>query len=57
MRIYFESDSDTCLLLPLIALVSVKCERCEEIHGCSFNIGWLFWTVIFYFSDEEDSHP
>ena len=52
MRFIFETLEDCFLLTPLISLVSVKCQSCDEDHGWSISIGWLFWQANFYFASQ-----
>lgn len=55
MRFFFETDLERLELLPTCTMGTVKCANCDEDHGTSFSIGWLFWTVGIGFLNDHSS--
>jgi hypothetical protein len=44
----FERDTDCLMILPFLSVQNVKCGDCDDIHGTSVSMGWLFWTFMMY---------
>lgn len=54
MELSIEIDFDCLLILPLLSVVSVKCDRCDEDHGWAVVFGWLFCTANLHFKSHDD---
>jgi hypothetical protein len=42
MQPFYEMFTDHCELLPTLTVGAIKCSECDEDHGWSISVAWLF---------------
>jgi hypothetical protein len=53
MKVHFEFHPECLALLPVLSLLSLRCE-CGGDNGGAVVIGWLMFSVVFHFFPCDD---